>query len=99
MRPVVKDEVICGLFCMLTSPAGCGQDTVAPLWETQLGDGDCELASGAPRVLKSVPEDAVVSFEEIVLLISVTANESSRDIPAPSQPATLLSMMLFSTVT
>src|SRR5207253_8361868 len=35
----------------------------------------------------------------MVLLISVTASESSSDTPAPSQPATLLLMMLFSTRT
>ena len=64
MAPVVNDEVSCGLFCMLTRPAGCGHDTVPPLAEMQVGAGDWELANGAPKVLKSVPAEAVVSFED-----------------------------------
>src|SRR6516225_1913435 len=35
----------------------------------------------------------------IVLLITFTASESSSEIPAPSQPATLLAMMLLVTCT
>src|SRR4029077_11590049 len=84
---------------MLTKPAGCGHDTVPPLCERQAGARDWGLATGAPRVLKSVPAEAVVSFEEMVLLTSVTANASSSDTPAPSHPATLLLMILFWTWT
>ena len=61
--------------------------------------GDWELASGAPRVLKSTPEEAVVSLEAMVLLMRFTANASCSDTPAPSQPATLLAMMLLVTWT
>jgi len=49
--------------------------------------------------LKSTPAEAVVSLEAIVLLIMFTPNESTIEIPAPSQPATLLVMMLLVTVT
>lgn len=97
MLPVVKDEVSWGLFCIVTRPAGWGHDALPPFCETQVGAGDWELANGAPRVLKSVPDEAVVSFETIVLLVSVTANASSNDTPAPSQPATLFEMMLLVT--
>ncbi len=57
------------------------------------------LAIGAPSVLKSTPEDAVVSLSTIVLLMMFTFNASSSEIPAPSQPATLLAMMLLVTLT
>jgi len=57
------------------------------------------LASGAPRVLNSTPDEAVVSLETIVLLTMFTANASTSEIPAPSQPATLLAMMLLVTLT
>src|SRR5215471_18633937 len=99
MSPVVNDEISCGLFCMLTSPEGCGHDTVPPFWSTQCGAVDWELASGAPSVLNRTPDEAVVSLEAIVLLTSHTATESSSDTPAPSQPATLLTMMLLVTST
>jgi len=61
--------------------------------------GDWVLAKGAPRVLKSTPDEAVVSLEIIVLLIRFTTKESSNDTPPPSQPATLLAMMLLVTLT
>src|ERR1700693_1863537 len=54
---------------------------------------------GAPRVLKSTPAEAVVSFDMIVLLTRLTTSASCRDTPAPSQPATLLAMMLLVTLT
>src|SRR5579871_2967627 len=94
-----NEEVSWGLFCMVTRPAGCGHDAVPPVFDWQIGPGDCELASGAPSVLKSTPEEAVVSFEAMVLFVSVTAKASSSDTPAPSQPATLFTMMLLVTVT
>src|SRR2546430_17688917 len=46
-----------------------------------------------------MPEEAVVSLDAIVLLMMFTFNESWSEIPAPSQPATLLLMMLLVTLT
>src|SRR5664279_3026686 len=57
-----------------------------------------EPASGAPRVLNSGPAEAVLSLEMTVLLMKFTTRESTSDTPAPSQPATLLVMMLLVTV-
>src|ERR1700756_5659480 len=57
-----------------------------------------ELAKGSPIVVKSMPDDAVVSLDMIVLLMMFTFNASSRETPPPSQPATLLTMMLLVTV-
>src|SRR2546430_16565009 len=54
---------------------------------------------GAPRVLKSTPEEAVVSLDMIVLLTRFTAKASCSDTPAPSQPATLLALILLVTLT
>src|SRR4029077_4603789 len=80
------------LFCTLTRPATCGHDAVVlPVWMQLL----CwVLAKGAPMVLNSGPAEAVLSFDTIVLLMMLTFNASSSDTPAPSQPATLLTMML-----
>src|SRR5258708_39851312 len=87
------------LFWMATTPAGCGS-VVVPQFAVQVcaGAGGV-LASGAPRVLNSGPAEAVVELKAIVLLMTFTAVESSSEIPAPSQPATLSAMMLFVTVT
>ncbi len=57
------------------------------------------LDNGAPIVLNSGPADAVLELKAIVLLMMFTAVESSSEIPAPSQPATLSVMMLLVTVT
>src|SRR5256885_8630086 len=76
---------------MATSPAGCGADVV-PQFEVHVGPD--ELARGAPSVLNSTPEEAVVSLEMIVLLMMFATNASCSEIPAPSQPATLSAMML-----
>src|SRR5207302_9233990 len=57
------------------------------------------LAKGAPRVLKSTPDEAVVCFVRMVLLTRFTTNASCNDTPAPSQPATLLAMILLVTLT
>src|SRR5882672_12844027 len=84
------------LFWMVTRPAGCTAEAV-PQFAVQVGP--CELASGAPNVLNSTPEDAVVSLDMIVLLMMFTFNESSSEIPAPSQPATLLATILFVNLT
>src|SRR5258706_16428385 len=82
----------------LESPAGCGSDSgtqgmLAP-WASR-GQGVGALAWVAKKAPKSVPEDAVESFDTIVLLIRFTAKESCNDTPPPSQPATLLVTMLF----
>src|SRR5437870_701732 len=57
------------------------------------------LAMGAPRVLKSTPDEAVVSLDMTVLLMKFTFNASTSETPAPSQPATLLAMILLVTLT
>src|SRR5579864_2532182 len=84
------------LFWMATSPAGCGA-VVVPQFAVQVGP--CWLARGAPSVLKRTPELAVLAFDAIVLLTMSTASESSRETPAPSQPATLSVTMLLTKVT
>src|SRR6516225_7942292 len=57
------------------------------------------LAKGAPMVLKSTPAEAVLSLDMTVLLMMLTFRASNKEIPAPSQPATLLVMMLLVTST
>src|SRR6516164_6143884 len=86
-----------GLLSTLTRPETCGQDwpPVAP--HVMLATG-VELARGANSVWNSVPEEAVESLAAIVLLTILTASESSSETPAPSQPATLLTMMLLVTL-
>ncbi len=49
-------------------------------------------------VLNRTPAEAVVALETTVLLMKFTFRASSRETPAPSQPATLLAMMLLVTV-
>src|ERR1700756_2760333 len=80
---------------MLTRPPTCGQEVVLLLVQF----APPVLASGAPIVVNSKPEEAVLSLDITVLLTKFTANESSRETPAPSQPATLLTMMLLVRVT
>src|ERR1700758_5255591 len=46
-------------------------------------------------VSNSTPDEAVLSFDITVLLTKLTARASRKETPAPSQPATLLTMMLF----
>ncbi len=92
------------LFWMLTSPAGCATEVVhgtvhTPPASLVPAHGPCELARGAPRVLNSTPAEAVVSLDMTVLLMMFTFNASCSDTPPPSQPATLLAMMLFVTCT
>src|SRR5205085_2441132 len=89
---------------MATMPAACGVDVVTAFGQVPSGlrgtlQGPCVLASGAPSVLNSMPDEAVVSLDAIVLLMMFTFNESTSEIPAPSQPATLLLMMLLVTLT
>ncbi len=50
-------------------------------------------------MLKRGPAEAVLELNAIVLLMMFTWVESSSEIPAPSQPATLSAMMLLVTVT
>jgi len=50
-------------------------------------------------VLKSTPDEAVVSLDMTVLLMKSTFNASTSETPAPSQPATLLAMILLVTLT
>src|SRR5580765_1229319 len=83
------------LFGMLTSPATCGHDVVVEVVQFL----PPELASGAPIVSKSTPDDAVLSLEAIVLLMMFTLRASSSATPAPSQPATLFAMMLLVSMT
>ena len=75
---------------MLTSPDIWGQEVV----ELVVQLDPSELARGAPIVVNKIPADAVVELETIVLFTMFTFNASSREIPAPSQPATLSAMML-----
>src|SRR5579862_173711 len=94
VRPV-KVVVNSELLGTLTRPAGWGQDAVlgpvGPFW-TQLPAG--ALDWGAPMLVASTPDEAVESLEAMVLFIRFTTSESCKDKPAPSQPATLLEMML-----
>ena len=57
------------------------------------------LARGVPILLVRTPEVARLSLCMMVLLMIFTFNASCNDIPAPSQPATLLTMMLLVMVT
>src|ERR1700756_695457 len=87
---------------LLESPAGCGSDNgmqrvEAP--EASRGQGVGELASGAKKAPNRVPDEAVESLETIVLLIRLTPIASCKEMPPPSQPATLLATMLLVTVT
>ena len=50
-------------------------------------------------MLKSTPDEAVVSLDMTVLLMKSTFNASTSETPAPSQPATLLVMILLVTLT
>src|SRR5690348_6391763 len=94
---------------MVTSPAGCGRCGASLIVQfgfcgsegSDMGvqPGGGEAAVGAARALNSTPAEAVVSFDTIVLLMSLTLSESSSDTPAPSHPATLFAMTLLVTVT
>src|SRR5450432_1012421 len=98
-----------GVFCVDTSPEGWMVDVTiwfpvqsGLVFGSQLPPpvvGGGLLPIGAPRVLKSTPEDAVESLEATVLLMKLTLSASWMDTPAPSQPATLLLMMLLVTLT
>src|SRR5579864_8692812 len=76
---------------MVTSPDGCGHEVVELVMQLV----PSALARGAPMVVNRIPAEAVVELETIVLLTMFTFKASSREIPAPSQPATLSAIMLF----
>src|SRR5215475_15118033 len=94
-----------GVWRIVTRPAAWSVDVMIVGTQVGLGlppglqPGGGVEPSGAPRVLNSTPAEAVVSFAITVLLTNFTRNASCSDTPPPSQPATLLAMMLFCTVT
>src|ERR1035438_9478299 len=96
----VKVVVSSAEFCVLVTPADCGHDAVddpdGPVC-TQFPAG--ALAEGVPMLLVSTPDVARESLWAMVLLMMFTANASCKEIPAPSHPATLLTMMLLVMVT
>src|SRR5215469_4842852 len=83
-------------FGVLVTPADCGHDAVPlVLWHSPGG----ALAKGVPIPKVSTPDEASESLCAMVLLVMFTLNESCSEMPAPSQPATLLLMMLLVMVT
>src|SRR5437868_1428219 len=98
-----KEAVRLGVLFIVTTPATCGVEVItglvqpAPVPGVHPGGGT--LACGAPNVLNSVPEEAVVSFPTMVLLMMFTFRASCSEMPPPSHPATLLLMMLLVTLT
>src|ERR1700692_160962 len=95
IRPMFANST--ALFCTLTRPAGCGQECV-PVVVVQVAAGSV-LARGANRDWSSTPEEAVATLDTTVWLTMSVASASSREIPPPSYPATLLAMMLLVTRT
>jgi hypothetical protein len=87
----VSDVVNIEEFCMLVTPADCGHDAVLPA-STQFPAG--ALAIGVPMLCVSTPEEARLSLLAMVLLMMATFIESCSDIPAPSQPARLFTIMV-----
>ena len=87
-------------FRVLLTPAGCGHDAVfvplVPVW-VQFPAG--ALAIGVPRLFVSTPEVARESLWAMVLLTICTFNASCNEMPAPSQPAILFTMILLEMVT
>src|SRR5437879_10685827 len=87
-------------FWTLTRPAGWAVEVVmqgdggSPVVGL-MGQGPDELAKGAPIVLNSTPDDAVVSLDMTVLLMTFNANESNRELKTASKTATLLAMLFF----
>src|SRR5215469_1567694 len=81
---------------VLVTPADCGHDAVpAALWHSPAG----ALAWGVPILKVSTPDEASASLCAMVLLVIFTFNASCSEMPAPSQPAILLLMMLLVMVT
>src|SRR6516164_2769327 len=97
---VVKVLVSSVEFRVLLTPAGCGHDAVfAPVGPVRVQFPAGALAVGVPILLVSTPEVASESLWAMVLLMMLTFSESCNEMPAPSQPAMLFTMMLFSIVT
>ena len=94
VRPLIE-VLISAELGVLATPATCGHDAVlapvGPVW-TQFPAG--ALAWGVPMLWVSTPDDAKLSLWAMVLLTMLTFKESCNEIPAPSQPAMLLLMML-----
>ena len=91
----VKVVVSTEEFGVLLTPDGCGHEAVfAPVGPVCVQFPAGALATGVPMLWVSTPEEARVSLLEMVLLMMVTFSESCSEIPAPSQPATLFTMML-----
>src|SRR5579871_1224966 len=91
LKPV-KVVVSSVVFWTLVTPADCGHDAVpAPLVQLPAG----ALALGVPILCVRTPEEASASLLAMVLFWMVTFSESCSEIPAPSQPARLFTMMLF----
>src|SRR5258708_243591 len=87
-------------FGALAPPADCGHDAVlVPVGPFMVQFPAAALAMGVPMLLVSTPEVPRLSLCMMVLLTRFTFNASCNDIPAPSQPATLLTMMLLEMVT
>src|SRR5467141_1143295 len=87
-------------FGVLVTPADCGHDAVlVPVGPAMVQFPAAALAMGVPMLLVSTPEVPRLSLCMMVLLTMFTFNASCNDIPAPSQPATLLTMMLLEMVT
>src|SRR6267142_2409011 len=61
------------------------------------GGGNAAIRFGECCIV-STPAEAVVSLETTVLLMKLSFNASCIDTPPPSQPATLLAMMLLVTL-
>src|SRR6516225_12239719 len=92
---VVKVLVSSVEFRVLLTPAGCGHDAVfAPVGPVRVQFPAGALAMGVPILLVSTPEVARESLWAMVLLTICTFNESWSEMPAPSQPQMLFTMML-----
>jgi hypothetical protein len=93
---VAKVSVSSVEFRVLLTPAGCGHDALlaAPVPPVRVQFPAGALAIGVPMLLVSTPEVARLSLWAMVLLTICTFNASCNEMPAPSQPATLLTMML-----
>src|SRR5262249_51116530 len=82
-------------FRVLLTPAGCGHEALfAPVGPVRVQFPAGALAIGVPRLFVSTPEVARESLWAMVLLMICTFSESCNEMPAPSKPAMLLTMML-----
>src|SRR5215469_9084216 len=83
-------------FRVLLTPAGCAHDALfaVPIGPVRVKFPAGALASGVPRLFVSTPEVARESLWAMVLLMMLTFSESCNEMPAPSQPEMLFTMML-----